>query len=339
MCCVMPPASRSATRVSRMASSSDVLPWSTWPMTVTTGARDCMSSAFDSSPCADTSSSSKLRISISAPNSRAMSFAVSMSSVLLMVIIMRFINSLASTSFTRTSSLSARSFTVMPSASVIVRVIGGRPPAPSASPGPTGARASSAPAVDQAAAGPSAGADRTAAALRVPGRACLAVPAAPAAYERAGLEAGAVRPAFPASSDAAVAGSRDAVRRCQDATHRACRRGCRRTRGCRRLRGGRLDDARLGDLQALAGASGRAGCGIFPGSSMRSRIVGGTNRPAADGGGVGAGVSGLRFSSGAGAGSSIACGATGGGSSIAVALRDHPGRLRDDNRWFCGAGS
>jgi signal transduction histidine kinase len=74
---------------------------------------------------AETSSSSKLRISISAPNSRAMSFAVSMSTVLLMVIIMRFINSLASTSLTRTSSLSARSFTVMPSASVIVRVIGG----------------------------------------------------------------------------------------------------------------------------------------------------------------------------------------------------------------------
>ena len=42
-----------------------------------------------------------------------------------MVIIMRFINSFASTSLTRTSSLSARSFTVMPSASVIVRVIGG----------------------------------------------------------------------------------------------------------------------------------------------------------------------------------------------------------------------
>ena len=29
MCCVMPPASRSATFVARMASSSDVLPWST----------------------------------------------------------------------------------------------------------------------------------------------------------------------------------------------------------------------------------------------------------------------------------------------------------------------
>ena len=39
MCCVMPPASRSATRAERIASSSVVLPWSTWPMTVTTGAR------------------------------------------------------------------------------------------------------------------------------------------------------------------------------------------------------------------------------------------------------------------------------------------------------------
>ncbi len=33
----MPPASPETTLVSRMASSSDVLPWSTWPMMVTTG--------------------------------------------------------------------------------------------------------------------------------------------------------------------------------------------------------------------------------------------------------------------------------------------------------------
>ena len=37
MCWVMPPASPAATSVERMASSSDVLPWSTWPMMVTTG--------------------------------------------------------------------------------------------------------------------------------------------------------------------------------------------------------------------------------------------------------------------------------------------------------------
>ena len=39
MCCVMPPASPAATSVSRMASSSDVFPWSTWPMIVMTGGR------------------------------------------------------------------------------------------------------------------------------------------------------------------------------------------------------------------------------------------------------------------------------------------------------------
>ena len=39
MCWVMPPASLATTPVSRMASRSEVLPWSTWPMTVTTGGR------------------------------------------------------------------------------------------------------------------------------------------------------------------------------------------------------------------------------------------------------------------------------------------------------------
>ena len=39
MCWVMPPASVSTTADSRMASSSVVLPWSTWPMIVTTGGR------------------------------------------------------------------------------------------------------------------------------------------------------------------------------------------------------------------------------------------------------------------------------------------------------------
>src|SRR6185295_17831239 len=39
MCWVMPPASPPATLVWRIASSSDVLPWSTWPMMVTTGGR------------------------------------------------------------------------------------------------------------------------------------------------------------------------------------------------------------------------------------------------------------------------------------------------------------
>jgi hypothetical protein len=39
MCWVMPPASPETTLALRMASSSEVLPWSTWPMMVTTGGR------------------------------------------------------------------------------------------------------------------------------------------------------------------------------------------------------------------------------------------------------------------------------------------------------------
>ena len=125
MCCVMPPASRSATRVVRIASSRLVLPWSTWPMTVTTGARVTTSPALVSPSSTCSSSSSKLRICTSAPNSRAIMVAVSVSSAELIVSMSRFISSFARTSFTRRSSLSARSFTVMPSASVMVRDTGG----------------------------------------------------------------------------------------------------------------------------------------------------------------------------------------------------------------------
>ncbi len=94
-------------------------------MTVTTGARVTMSSAWASSESPCSSSSSKLRICTSAPNSRASIVAVSVSSVELIVIMSRLFSSFARRSLTRRSSLSARSFTVMPSASVIVRVTGG----------------------------------------------------------------------------------------------------------------------------------------------------------------------------------------------------------------------
>jgi hypothetical protein len=75
--------------------------------------------------CTSTTSSSNDRMSTSAPKSRAMSCAVSASSVELMVIIMRRSINFFMTSFALTSSLSARSFTVMPSASVISLVMGG----------------------------------------------------------------------------------------------------------------------------------------------------------------------------------------------------------------------
>ncbi len=48
MCCVMPPNSPATTSVSRIASRSLVFPWSTWPMTVTTGGRG---TSFASSTC------------------------------------------------------------------------------------------------------------------------------------------------------------------------------------------------------------------------------------------------------------------------------------------------
>ena len=45
MCCVMPPASPATTFASRMRSSSVVLPWSTWPITVTIGGRGTSSAS------------------------------------------------------------------------------------------------------------------------------------------------------------------------------------------------------------------------------------------------------------------------------------------------------
>ena len=48
MCCVIPPASVSTTALLRIASSSVVLPWSTWPMIVTTGGRASRSDSSSS---------------------------------------------------------------------------------------------------------------------------------------------------------------------------------------------------------------------------------------------------------------------------------------------------
>ena len=90
MCCVMPPASPSATFSLRIASRRDVLPWSTWPMTVTTGARgtrtppdvsvafvSAASAAFSIAVCwrESSSSSSNETTAASTPNSLAISIA------------------------------------------------------------------------------------------------------------------------------------------------------------------------------------------------------------------------------------------------------------------------
>ena len=94
-------------------------------MTVTTGARAMVSSGFTSSASTSSMSCSNVRSCSSAPNSRAIIDAVSVSTVLLIVIIIRLSSSFLRTSLTRCSSLSARSFTVMPSTNVMVRVTGG----------------------------------------------------------------------------------------------------------------------------------------------------------------------------------------------------------------------
>ena len=84
MCWVMPPASPATTLVLRIASSSVVLPWSTWPITVTTGGRGTasMSSSSSSSSknlacsaasCCSPGSTSRTEAPISAANSSIMS--------------------------------------------------------------------------------------------------------------------------------------------------------------------------------------------------------------------------------------------------------------------------
>ena len=73
MCWVIPPASVSTTDVSRIASSSVVLPWSTWPMIVTTGGRATRSSSLSSNSSGSTSSSAACLITTSRSTSVAIS--------------------------------------------------------------------------------------------------------------------------------------------------------------------------------------------------------------------------------------------------------------------------
>ena len=75
MCCVMPPASVSTTAVERIASSSVVLPWSTWPMIVTTGGRAERSASTSSTICSSSSSAACLIVT-----SRSTSAAISSTS-------------------------------------------------------------------------------------------------------------------------------------------------------------------------------------------------------------------------------------------------------------------
>ena len=123
ICWVIPPASRSVTRVERIASSRDVLPWSTWPITQTTGGRGTRffgssSSSFKSSAMTSIfSSGSQIKL-----NSSAISSAVSKSTSWFTVTISPFIKSFFTMADGCSFILSARSRIVIFSGSVIVLI-------------------------------------------------------------------------------------------------------------------------------------------------------------------------------------------------------------------------
>ena len=143
MCCVMPPASPLATRVRRIVSSSDVLPWSTWPMTVTTGGRGSASAACVCSVSASSESGSSSFAAFALwPISSTTIIAVSWSITWLIVTIEPSFISALMTSAALTDILCARSATVIVSGTEISRTSGPACTdcAPDASPASSSAR-------------------------------------------------------------------------------------------------------------------------------------------------------------------------------------------------------
>ena len=114
MCWVMPPASPATTSVSRIASSSEVLPWSTWPMIVTTGGRSIRSSSASSKTGSTSTSSAACTISICLSNSSASTWIASSERVWVSVAISPSVISFLITSGTGTPRYSATSLTVEP---------------------------------------------------------------------------------------------------------------------------------------------------------------------------------------------------------------------------------
>ena len=123
ICCVIPPASPPATSASRIASSKLVFPWSTCPMTVTTGGRGFKLSLVSSFATSSTISSSSDTTLTTPLNVSASVVAVGTSSAWLMLANTPRSRSVFKRSFARTSSFSASSRMVMPS--VIVTSRGG----------------------------------------------------------------------------------------------------------------------------------------------------------------------------------------------------------------------
>ena len=112
MCCVIPPASPSMTLVLRILSSSDVLPWSTCPMTVTIGGRGTRDASSSTSSSAIASWMSADTNSTLYPNSSATTTIASASRRWLIETIRPRFMQAEITSLTETSIIVASSLTV-----------------------------------------------------------------------------------------------------------------------------------------------------------------------------------------------------------------------------------
>ena len=122
MCWVMPPASPLTTLVLRMASSSEVLPWSTWPMMVTTGGRGSRYSSASVWPMKPSSTSaSDTRLGVW-PNSVTISSAVSASITSLILCISPCAISSLMTSTDRSVMRLASSWMVITSGMITSRI-------------------------------------------------------------------------------------------------------------------------------------------------------------------------------------------------------------------------
>ncbi len=119
MCWVMPPASPAATSVSRIASSSEVLPWSTWPMIVTTGGRSTRSSSASENSGSSGSSSAAVTISSLRSYSSAIALTDSSVRVWVSVAISPIVISFLITSAGASPSDSATSRTVAPELTLV----------------------------------------------------------------------------------------------------------------------------------------------------------------------------------------------------------------------------
>ena len=111
MCWVMPPASPAVTSVSRIASKRLVFPWSTWPMTVTTGGRGIGGPSGPSR--SSSSSSSGSATTTSYPSSSPRITALSDDMAILIVAISPRPISLRMMSVAGTFTASENSLTVM----------------------------------------------------------------------------------------------------------------------------------------------------------------------------------------------------------------------------------